>query len=408
MTAHFSPLSESSSWQELSPLLDGEIDQLKPADRMPLLLRFVNQLGFAEIGRHLCVSEDAARMRVERALEKLRDRLARRGATTSAAALTIALTSHAVEAAPAALAPATSLAVLSGTAATASLPVLATLQLMISSKTVFVAAGAALLLAAGTATYEGLAWSQAHAAAIAAEASANAAKAERDRLARELGTAATAAITVKPPSATPKAVAPNRGAHGGAGTFPWSSEGAAERGRDFLERHPEVRAALERQADEQTESKFSALFAELDLTPEEIAVFKVLHRRGTTIMTVLGDGAMYRFDVSSEPIDFSQRLRVLLGNERYDRYRQFQAASFPRQQTQAIASDLVWVDPLTPGQFEQLASYVSASMGPSGLDWEKLLMQARPLFSDKQLEIVDGLRKQASLYRTAEAARKTL
>jgi hypothetical protein len=56
------------------------------------------------MGAALQISEDAARMRVERALEKLREVLAQRGMTSTGAALSVVLANHAVMAAPAGLA----------------------------------------------------------------------------------------------------------------------------------------------------------------------------------------------------------------------------------------------------------------------------------------------------------------
>lgn len=74
-------------WEALRPILDDTLRQLKDADREALLMRFFEARSLAEVGRGLGVNENAARMRVDRALERLRDRLARRGLASSAAAL---------------------------------------------------------------------------------------------------------------------------------------------------------------------------------------------------------------------------------------------------------------------------------------------------------------------------------
>ena len=68
------------------------------------LLRYFENRPFAEIGAALRVSEDAARVRVDRALDKLRALLVRRGITSTAAALGLALSSQSALAAPPALA----------------------------------------------------------------------------------------------------------------------------------------------------------------------------------------------------------------------------------------------------------------------------------------------------------------
>lgn len=91
-------------WNEIAPLLDAAIDRLRDRDRTALLLRFFEQRSLVQVGRMLGVSEDAARMRVDRALEKLRQTLVRRGVVSSGAALEFLLLQHTVQAAPVGLA----------------------------------------------------------------------------------------------------------------------------------------------------------------------------------------------------------------------------------------------------------------------------------------------------------------
>ncbi len=101
----------------VAPVLDEAINQLGAADRTAILLRFFEQRDFRAVGEALGSNEDAARMRVNRALEKLHSLLKRRGVTLSAAALGTALAGQVVTAAPAGLAAGISSAVLAGTAA---------------------------------------------------------------------------------------------------------------------------------------------------------------------------------------------------------------------------------------------------------------------------------------------------
>lgn len=75
----------------LRPLLDEAMHDLAETDRHALLLRFFDDCSMAELGRTLGLSESAAQKRVERALAKLRDRLARRGLSSTAAAIGAAL-----------------------------------------------------------------------------------------------------------------------------------------------------------------------------------------------------------------------------------------------------------------------------------------------------------------------------
>jgi RNA polymerase sigma factor (sigma-70 family) len=91
-------------WDQIRPLLDGALDRLDRSDRDALLLRFFEQRSLAEVGTALGSSEDAARKRVSRALEKVRADLIRRGVATTASPLAALISANAVQVAPAGLA----------------------------------------------------------------------------------------------------------------------------------------------------------------------------------------------------------------------------------------------------------------------------------------------------------------
>ncbi len=91
-------------WEEVRPLLDDAIDRLSETDRTAVVLRFLEKRAYAEIGNALHISEDAARMRTERALDRLRNILARRGIVSTAAALGTVVSAQPFLPAPAALA----------------------------------------------------------------------------------------------------------------------------------------------------------------------------------------------------------------------------------------------------------------------------------------------------------------
>jgi hypothetical protein len=74
--------------------------ELSAGDRDAVLLRFFQNKSLCDVGRQLGIKEDAARMRVNRALEKLRRFLTRRDASLSAAALAGILATNSVQAAP--------------------------------------------------------------------------------------------------------------------------------------------------------------------------------------------------------------------------------------------------------------------------------------------------------------------
>lgn len=75
--------------------------ELDDEDREAVLLRFFQGCPLAEIGARLGIKENTARMRIERALEKLRASLVKRGITSTASVIAASLAGHAVSAAPA-------------------------------------------------------------------------------------------------------------------------------------------------------------------------------------------------------------------------------------------------------------------------------------------------------------------
>jgi RNA polymerase sigma factor (sigma-70 family) len=88
-------------WERIAPCLDEALAGLREKDRAAVVLRFFQQRSFAEVGAALGMGENAARMRTERALEKLRAAMVRRGVRSTAEALGVALGVHGVMAAPA-------------------------------------------------------------------------------------------------------------------------------------------------------------------------------------------------------------------------------------------------------------------------------------------------------------------
>lgn len=84
--------------------IDYLMDELPERDREAILLRFFHGRPFAQIGAAFGLSEEAARKRVERALNRLRETLARRGIRSTSAALGAMLSGEAALAAPAGLA----------------------------------------------------------------------------------------------------------------------------------------------------------------------------------------------------------------------------------------------------------------------------------------------------------------
>jgi RNA polymerase sigma factor (sigma-70 family) len=136
-------------WSRVREVLDEAMADLGSADREAVLLRFFEGRDYAAVAERLGLSPNAARMRVDRALDKLRAQLARRGVTSTGAALAAALAGQAVVAAPAGLAAAVTSGALAGAATGGSGLVAAIFMSM--GKTQIGVTG--VLLAAGTAGY---------------------------------------------------------------------------------------------------------------------------------------------------------------------------------------------------------------------------------------------------------------
>ncbi len=144
------------TWNQIAPLLDAAMEQLGQKDYDALVLRFFENKNFAAVGAALGASEDAVKMRVNRALEKLRKYFSKRGISSTAAVIAGAISGNSVQAAPVALAKSvTAVAIVKGSIAAASTLTLVkgTMKTMTWLKIKFaLVVGTSALLAGGAAT----------------------------------------------------------------------------------------------------------------------------------------------------------------------------------------------------------------------------------------------------------------
>jgi RNA polymerase sigma factor (sigma-70 family) len=146
--------NEAEVWTQIAPLLDTAMAGLSGPDRHAVVLRFFYGRSMKEVGDALGGSEGAARLRLHRAVEKLRRFFLKRGVTSTTEAIAGAISTHAVQAAPPALAQTvTAVALAKGATAGGSTLTLikGALKLMAwtKAKTVIVI-GAGMLLATGS------------------------------------------------------------------------------------------------------------------------------------------------------------------------------------------------------------------------------------------------------------------
>lgn len=145
----------TDAWRQIAPLLDGALEKLGDQDRNAVVLRFLENKSLMEVGMALGASEDAAKMRVNRALEKLRKIFGKRGVTLTAAIIAGAVSANSAQATPLGLAATVTAAAAKGAAISASLTTLVkiTMETMTWLKFKFAAGvGVAVLLAGGAAT----------------------------------------------------------------------------------------------------------------------------------------------------------------------------------------------------------------------------------------------------------------
>jgi RNA polymerase sigma factor (sigma-70 family) len=149
------PDLEGQMWSHIRPLLDGALEGLAENDRRAIVLRYFEERSLREVGEVMGVTEEAARQRVWRATERLRAAFAARGVAVPSVSIVAAISSHAIHAAPPALAAVVTKAAIGAGATTVAAPWLTkgAIYLMAWTKTQLgIAAAAAALLMGGGAT----------------------------------------------------------------------------------------------------------------------------------------------------------------------------------------------------------------------------------------------------------------
>ena len=141
----------AANWTAVEPLLDEAMNALDDGDRTAVLLRYFENKSLREVGEILSTTEEAARKRLSRAIDRLREFFTKRGVTVEAGGLAALISANSVQAAPAGLAAAITTAAFSGatvstTATLAATKAIAmtTLQKNLITATIVVVAGAGI------------------------------------------------------------------------------------------------------------------------------------------------------------------------------------------------------------------------------------------------------------------------
>lgn len=400
-------------WDKLRPILDSAMDELNERDREAVLLRFFEGQPFADIGATLRLTEDAARMRVERALDKLRAQLARRGVASTAAALSLALGGQAVGAAPAGLAASLTGSALAGALASGSVATGAGL-LAFMSTTKFAAgvAGLVLALAVGTALHESQACRAAEASLAAAYRDIARLTGHLQKLGHRTQAGESAIVGLK-----------RSGEDAGAPLVPAASRDPAMAGRAFLARHPEVKQALVERSRVRVASKYGRYYATWGLTPSQIEQFEDLMSEGEGWNTSGPGGPMLlQPGAGLAAAEVKSRVRDLLGDSVYQQFEDATNREIGiRQTVLQLASALYGTDsPLTAPQanelidrglkmrslLSQLSAYMRSNplAGPTVSDI--IFAQTTDILSETQRAALDGIIQQMQFQRSmGEAVR---
>jgi RNA polymerase sigma factor (sigma-70 family) len=154
--AYMQTLSEGQSpepWAQIAPLLETAMDQLKANDREAILLRFFQGKNMREVGAACGTSENAAKKRVNRALEKMRKFFSKSGVVLPSVVMAEVISANCVQAVPVGLATSVAGAALKGTTLAFSTLALvkASLKAMAWARLKLLGASVAGLICAGAA-----------------------------------------------------------------------------------------------------------------------------------------------------------------------------------------------------------------------------------------------------------------
>ncbi len=137
------------TWQRIQPVLDEALAALSSGDRETLLLRFYRSLSVREIAANLGIATDAAQKRLDRATDRLRQQLARRGCQVGSSLGVVMLAGFSSDAQATLPSSAAIASKAIATAATGTATSLTTIGILIMTKKTAITAGAALLFLAG-------------------------------------------------------------------------------------------------------------------------------------------------------------------------------------------------------------------------------------------------------------------
>jgi hypothetical protein len=362
-------------WSQLSPVIEDALHELSETDRHAILLRFFQNKSLNEVGAGLNLTENAARMRVERALDKLRGQLARRGITTTAAALAAVVSANAVQAAPAGFAATISTAAIAGSTIHASTLIAATKTIAMTAlqKTII---ASALALAAGTGIYAVHQSSQLRGQIQTLQQERTPLTAQIQRLEQERNQATQQLAALGEENARLKSgqtaaellklrgqvgVLRQQATANGAKTEPPTS-GLAKMMSD-----PAMKEYIRQAQMEKMRSMYADLFKELKLTPEQTDKFLQLSvdKAQAYLAKAVAPAQGTPDQAAAEPAkERENQLQTLLGDAGFARYNEY-SDEIPARTTVSLLKGQLGENPLNDEQSARLLQVVKSE--PSDL-----------------------------------------
>ncbi|MBL9186017.1 MAG: sigma-70 family RNA polymerase sigma factor [Opitutaceae bacterium] len=420
-----------AAWTDLRPVIDEALGELDASDREAVLLRYFADLPHAQIGARLAISENAARMRVERALEKLHSRLARRGVTSTAAALGVVLANQAGAASavlPTGMAASVTSAALAGAAAAgATVSAAGFFGFMSTAKILGGLAVVVGVAGLGSAFHE-----QNHARQT--EATLAALRREAEELRMRAADNDTARRSLEQKSAM-RIAALEKDIEG----LRKAATSGSERSAATSAKAPIELWSVPGYASLHLEKKkgslalrYGPLYRSLNLTAEQIAVFeRTLMEAEQGLVDIWSAATSQGLSVSdnssaatsiarmtSGPLGAADEgLKALLGAEAFGKFQQFEKAREARELIAALAGSNYYTEsPLTAQQGEVLAGILAANTATERIrmtddgkkpvfslrqvtDWDKVSAQAQGILTPSQLRSLHLLVEQRRLDR---------
>jgi RNA polymerase sigma factor (sigma-70 family) len=359
--------SPAVDWAQLGPVLEDVMHELDEKDRHAVLLRFFQNRPLKEVGAVLNLNENAARMRVERALEKLRGKLASRGISTTAGVLAAAMAANAVEAAPTGLAATVSATAVAGAAVQLTTAITATKAITMTAIQKSIVA-AALTVAVGTGVFAVHQGSQMSGQIQALEQQRAPLAEQLQKLEQERNDATNQLAALKEENARLKSgqntaeLMKLRGEVGMLRQKPVSTQATASApstGIAKMMSDPAMKEYIRQAQREKIKSMYSDLFKELKLTPDQTDNFlQVLCDAAAKSMERLTSTGEMAPDGADETAIKTQ-LRSLLGDAGLARFGEY-SQEIPARTTVSLLNAQLGDNPINDEQSARLLQIIKA------------------------------------------------